>query len=156
MLGNVASPPSAAAAPAPRALIGRVASISGAHAYLALVPTPSANEEEQATVGKFAGIVNGRSVIIGLISEVKEEFNQANTGERRSIARLELIGEIKSPAGGTTGFQRGINSYPKIGDSAVMMNEAELRVIYGGAANDRAPVGDLQQNKNIGVHINID
>ena len=36
------------------------------------------------------------------------------------------------------------------------MNESELRLIYGGAASDRAHIGDLQQNKNIGVHINID
>ena len=146
------------AAPPGRPVIGRVISISGAHAELALTAEPTANEDDNATVGKFAGIIaNPRSVIIGLISEVKDQFNQAAAGERRSnIARLELIGEIKIAAAGQPGFQRGINNYPKIGDGALLMNEAELRLIYGGAASDRAHVGDLQQNKNIGVHINID
>jgi DNA helicase HerA-like ATPase len=148
-----ASPPSA---PQPRALIGRVVSIAGAHAQLNLQGPQKGGDDDLATVGKFAGIINGSSVIIGLISEVKEEFNQGGAGERRSIARLELIGEIRLPAGGPASFQRGINNYPKIGDAAVLINEPELRLIYGGGGSDRAQIGDLQQNKNIGVHVNID
>jgi uncharacterized protein len=153
MVGNA---PLGASSSIPRGLIGRVVAISGAQAHLSLSAPPAANEEDHATVGKFAGIVTDGSVIIGLISEVKEEFNQSASGERRSLARLELIGEIKHPAGGAAAFHRGINNYPKIGDGAVFMSEAELRVIYGGAGSDRAHVGDLQQNRNIGVHINID
>ena len=155
MIGDVSR--TTAPPPPARAVIGHVISISGAYAQLALTATQTTNEDDNATVGKFAGIIaNGRSVIIGLISEVREEFNQAAPNQRRSIARLELIGEIKIPAGGQPRFQRGINSYPKIDDSALLMNEPELRLIYGGAASDRAHIGDLQQNKNIGVHINID
>jgi hypothetical protein len=58
-------------APQPRALIGRVVSIAGAHAQLNLLP-PHKSGEDPATVGKFAGIISGCSVIIGLISEVKD------------------------------------------------------------------------------------
>ena len=153
---GIAPTAATASSPPARGLIGRVVSISGAYADLSLTAAHAGAEDDQATVGKFAGIISGRSVIIGLISEVKEEFHQTGQSERRSIARLELIGEIKSPAGESAAFQRGINSYPKIGDGAVLMNEAELRVIYGGAGSDRAHIGDLQQNKNIGVHANID
>jgi uncharacterized protein len=149
--------PTTMASPPARPVIGRVISISGAHAELSLTAEQAANEDGNATVGKFAGIiVNPRSVIIGLISEVNDRFNPAAAGERLSIARIELIGEIKIPAAGQPSFQRGINNYPKIGDGALLMNEPELRLIYGGAASDRAHIGDLQQNKNIGVHINID
>jgi len=153
MAGNV--PPTTP--PPARGLIGRVVSISGAHAYLSLVASQTAGDGEAATVGKFAGIVSGSTIVIGLISEVKEEFDQvAAPSERRSVARLELIGEIRMPATGQPSFQRGINNYPRIGDGALLMNEAELRLIYGGAGSDRAHIGDLQQNKNIGVHVNID
>lgn len=123
MIGS-ASPPATASSTA-RAVIGQVASISGAHAQLHLTPPQWTNEDDTATVGKFAGIiVSARSVVIGLISEVKEESNQGLPGQRRSMARLELIGEIKIPAAGQPSFQRGINSYPKIGDGALLMNEA--------------------------------
>jgi uncharacterized protein len=152
MIPNASPPP----APQARALIGRVVSIAGAHAQLNLLAPQKGGDDDPATVGKFAGIISGCSVIIGLISEVNEEFNQGAAGERHAIARLELIGEIRLPAGAPASFQRGINNYPKIGDAAVLINEPELRLIYGGSGSDRAHIGDLQQNKNIGVHVNID
>jgi len=145
-----------ASSPSARSLIGRIISISGAQAHLNLSVDHAARDEDHATVGKFVGIISSRSLIIGLISEVNERINQATQNEPGSVALLELIGEIGIREGGSGVFQRGINNYPKIGDGAVLMGERELRVIYGGAASDRAHIGDLQQNKNIGVHVNID
>jgi len=46
--------------------------------------------------------------------------------------------------------------YPNIGDGALLLTEDELRLVYGGADADHAHVGELQQNTNIGVHIDID
>jgi DNA helicase HerA-like ATPase len=37
-----------------------------------------------------------------------------------------------------------------------MLTERELRLVYGGADANHAHVGDLQQNSDIGVHIDID
>ena len=37
-----------------------------------------------------------------------------------------------------------------------MLDRAELRLVYGAADADHAHVGDLQQNPNIHVHIDID
>jgi DNA helicase HerA-like ATPase len=70
----------------------------------------------------------------------------------RSIAMLDLIGEI----GGETKFQRGVADYPTLGNSAVLLDERELRLIYGGADKDRAHIGDLQQDDSIGVNVHID
>jgi len=143
--------------PNPRGLIGRVTSVSGAQANLSLTAISAASDDDQPTVGKFVGIVSGRALIVGLISEVNEEPDTTPGGRTgRGVAHLELIGEIGVHQNGTARFQRGINAYPKIGDSAVLMSEAELRVIYGAADSSRAHIGDLQQNTKIGVHINID
>ena len=146
---NLQSPPT-------RKSIGRVTSVSGAQVNLSLGDLSTAGESDGATVGKFVGIISGRALIIGLISDVHEDLRQLNPGERcRSIARVELIGEIGDRSGAVN-FQRGINTYPKIGDDVVLMSEAQLRAIYGAADSDRAQIGDLQQNPNIGVHINIE
>src|SRR4029079_5521801 len=107
--------------------------------------------EAQVTVGKFLGIANGATMIIGLVTEIAEE--QAGT-QFRTVAHLDLIGELSTGAKNT--FQRGVAEYPSIGDSAVLMSERDLKVIYGAADKDRAHVGDLQQNNNVGVHVNID
>ena len=157
MVSGLSQNPSAQS-PVAATLIGRVASVSGGHATLSLAELPTASDDDQATVGKFVAIIANRAMVIGLISEVKQEFVTAGQGDpaSRNVARLELIGEIKTDQRGVARFQRGINNYPKIGDGAVLMSERELRVIYGAADHDRAHIGDLPQNTNIRVHMNID
>jgi hypothetical protein len=137
--------------------IGRVISISGAQATVSLAPAALSGDDEHATVGRFLGILSGPVMIIGLISELNEDPNPTSQGatQARSIARLELIGELRTVAG-VARFQRGIESYPKIGDGAVLMTEQELRSVYGAADGNHAHIGDLKQNTNIGVHIDID
>lgn len=156
MTGSVA-PNMGIPSPAVRRLIGRVNSVSGSQASISLAEIPTDSDDDRATVGKFVGILCGRALIIGLVSEVNEALTQPVQAERvsRSVARVELIGEI-GDAAGSVRFQRGINTYPRIGDEAVLMSERQLRAIYGSADSDRAQIGDLQQNTNVGIHINID
>jgi len=95
-----------------------------------------------------------------LITEVGEQA-QSGTGlgatpSYRKVARLDMIGEIRSAPGGVAHFQRAITEYPNIGDNAKLLNEDELRLIYGAADSDHAHIDDLQQNPNINVHIDID
>ncbi len=66
-----------------------------------------------------------------------------------------MIGELRNEDD-TKRFQRGITEYPNIGDGAQILPEADLRAVYGLANADRAHIGDLQQNPNIPVHIDID
>ncbi|HEX3939220.1 MAG TPA: DUF87 domain-containing protein [Xanthobacteraceae bacterium] len=155
-----------APAPAPasraREAVGRVTAISGAQATVALQSGQdahgNAHHADYATVGRFLGLVTGSTLIIGVISEINEMPGHGiDAGRsRQGIARLELLGEIAAGEGNSVRFKRGIDNYPKIGDSAILMTEHELRVVYGAADQDRAHIGDLQQNSKIGVHINID
>jgi uncharacterized protein len=149
----------AAAASASYESIGRLTSISGSQAKVTLSESlAQSKQSNQATVGKFIGIVGVGAIGVGIISEVNETWGAAGDGKhaRNTIAHLELIGEIHLGDGGAARFSRGLNNYPKIGDAAILLGERELRIIYGGADVDRAHVGDLQQNSDIGVHINID
>jgi hypothetical protein len=141
--------------PATKHAIGRVIAVDGAQASVDL--TGRALGGENPTVGKFMGLTTGKSVIIGLITEVGEQaIVAAGDASYRKVARLDLIGEILPDADRTKRFQRGVTEYPNIGDAAAMLGEAELRQVYGVADDDHAHIGDLQQNENIGVHIDID
>ena len=145
-----------ARAPAPSEAIGRVATVTGAQASVEL----TARAAEQATVGKFVGLLTDKSVIIGLITEVGEQTIAAAGGiggapSYRKMARLDLIGELRND-NGKARFQRGITEYPNIGDEAQLLPDGALRTVYGLADADRAHIGDLQQNPNIPVHIDID
>jgi len=147
--------PAPVTAPVAGELIGRVTSISGAQAKVGLAPLTGRTSDQHATVGRFLGIHSGVAVIIGLISAVEQDESQPEGAPARSHARIELIGEIRKHDG-VLRFQRGIESYPKIGDGAVLVSEQELRIVYGAADADRAHIGDLQQSTSIGVHVNID
>jgi len=141
--------------PAPD-LIGRVAAVSGSQATVEL--TARSNGGEHPTVGKFMGMVAGKVLIIGLVTDIGEQAMVAPGGgpSYRKVARLDLVGEIRSGEDGAAQFQRGVMEYPNIGDGALLLTERELRLVYGAADADHAHVGDLQQNTEIGVHIDID
>lgn len=149
----------ATAAPAARAgadQLGRVSVVGGAQATVEINPRTLAGE--QPTVGKFMCLIGGKGLIIGLITEVAEEAI-AGSGlnpNYRKMARLDLIGEIQRDAGGTPRFQRGVTEYPNIGDGARLLSDAELGLVYGATDGDHAHIGDLQQNPDIAVNIDID
>ena len=144
----------ARAIPAKPESIGRIATVTGSQSTVELSPRIVG---ESPTVGKFMGISTSKNLLIGLITEVGEQLFAAAGGNAtfRKVARLDLIGELFT---GQTGarFQRGVTEYPNINDSVYMLTEAELRLVYGAADADHAHVGDLQQNPNIHVHIDID
>ena len=136
--------------------IGRVSVVGGAQATVEINERTPAGEEP--TVGKFMCLIGGKGLIIGLITEVGEEpiAGSGLNPNYRKMARLDLIGEIQGDAGDASRFQRGITEYPNIGDGARLLSDAELRLVYGAADGDHAHIGDLQQNPDIGVHIDID
>jgi DNA helicase HerA-like ATPase len=137
-----------------RAPLGQVSAVTGSQATIVIgAGVAMAGDAPQITVGKFIGIENGISLIIGLVTEVSEQ--QTSPQQYRSIAKIDLTGEIRGSAG-SVHFQRGVSEYPMIGNPAVLIGERELRLIYGGADKDRAHIGDLHQNASIGVNINID
>src|SRR3954471_13557764 len=128
--------------------IGRVVAVTGCSATIELT---SRSFGEQATVGKFVGLAAAKVLIVGLVTEVSEDGGAAARTERRRIAQIDLTGEI----GRDGRFQRGVTEYPNIGDGASLLSERELRQVYGAADGDHAQVGDLQQNLDIPVHIDV-
>ena len=136
--------------------IGRVVAVNGSQATVDLTARPLGGEHP--TVGKFMGLTTIKSVLIGLITDVAEQpiATQNGSPAYRKVAHLDLIGEVLPGAAGTSRFQRGITEYPNIGDTAAMLGERELRMVYGSADADHAHIGNLQQNQKIGVHIDID
>jgi DNA helicase HerA-like ATPase len=140
--------------PASKNAIGRVIAVNGSQASVELTAGISAGENP--TVGRFMGLTTFKSLIICMITDVSEQASLAANGTPyRKVAQLDLIGEILTE-NGKQRFQRGVTEYPNIGDSAAMLGESELRHVYGVADGDHAHIGDLQQNPNIRVHIDID
>jgi DNA helicase HerA-like ATPase len=128
--------------------VGRVSSISGAQASIALTVARGLTENAQTKIGKFLGIVTGKSVVIGVVTEIAE-----TPPGQGATARVDLVGELRQ---GNTSFQRGVTDYPSIGDAAIMLGDRELRPVYGAADADTIHIGQLQQDNSIAVNIDVD
>jgi hypothetical protein len=151
---TLASPPPVAPPPRPssREVLGRVLAVSGSELTVGLNNVTNA----RATVGKFLGIISGATVIVGMITEISERPQREQDPACRTVATIDLVGEIKANAAGAPFFQRGITEYPMIGESAILMGERELRLIYNGTQTSTSNVGVLQQDQAIPAHVDVD
>src|SRR5688572_16729978 len=119
---NVESPPPMSSAKS-RAPLGRVTAVNGSQATIVIeAGLPTTGEAAQVTVGRFMGITRGSSTIIGLVTEVTEQQTNSEPLAYRSIARLDLIGEI----GPDRQFQRGVADYPAIGNPGALVGHDQL------------------------------
>lgn len=154
LLGTAPVPQSGTPSVSPEP-IGRVTAVTGSKATVELSAVTAVSGG--ATVGKFMAVVTTHGLIVGLITEIGEQpLHSGDKGQTfRKVAEIDLIGEIRTQASASQ-FGRGVSHYPNISDAAVMLDEAELRLIYGFADGDRVAIGHLQQNQNVRVHADIE
>ncbi len=138
--------------PPEREIIGRVVSVGGATAVVEL-PLRGGMDAARATVGKFLGIVSHHAVIVGMVTSISEQ--PGTQGARvTSHAHIDLFGEMVE-RGGTPVFSRGVSEYPAIGQAALLMSNAELRLVYG-AIGGAVQVGALHQDHSIAALVDLD
>jgi len=145
-------PSSAASQP-----IGHVVSVRGSQATVGLLSSPLHEwDKVRSTVGKFLGIRTGESLLIGVITNVSIETPaMAKELGCHSTADLDLVGEIKQPAGAPAQFQRGVTEYPAIGDPVLGISAQELRLVFNVDSNSVIEIGHLQQDSTIGAYVDV-
>ena len=136
----------------------RVLSVHGATTQVGLTAKYLKHlEDSPPTVGKFLGVRRGRSMLIGMITEVTIEMPAAGREQGyHATARLDLLGEIVDVETGNARFMRGVTNYPAIGDPAALMTSRELRLVYDFSGADTINIGRLHQDESIGAYVNVD
>jgi uncharacterized protein len=138
-------------------LLGRILSVHGSQASVGIpAMSPQAPEEKRVTVGKFLGVAVDKVLLVGLITDVSMR-PEAGRGENdAAVAKLDLIGEIRSSDNGVATFQRGVTSYPGMGDPVVFIRSRELRLIFQNSSSPMIEVGRLHQDEDIPAGIEVD
>ena len=111
--------------------------------------SPAGPEEKRITVGKFLGVIVGKSMLVGLITDVSMRSEAGKDNHDAGVAKLDLIGEIRSGDGGAAYFQRGVTSYPGMGDPVAFIGPRELRLIFQNSSARMIEVGYLHQDSDI-------
>jgi DNA helicase HerA-like ATPase len=158
MVLPIGDPQAAPVAPQNLELVGRVVSVRGSQASVGLpASSPHSPEEARATVGKFLGVRAGKSLLVGLIADVSLRTEPLlRNQEQVAIAQVDLIGEIRDNETASAYFQRGVTSYPAIGDAASIIGSRELRLIFQDLGSRMIEVGQLQQDNTIPARLDID
>src|SRR3569833_3130480 len=134
------------------AALGRVVSVRGSQARIGVIASPEITPTTlRATVGQFFGIRSARGTIVAMSTEMSRE-NIDMRDNYIAIASVDLLGEISLEGR----FQRGVTSYPTIGDSVDILTTNELRTIYTPTGRDQVYIGALQQDSAISAYVNIE
>jgi len=136
------------------ASLGRVISVRGSQARVGLMATSQINDSNvRATVGQFFGIRTATTIIVAMITEVSRE-NLPPTDNYIAIASVDLLGEIG--AGATGRFQRGVTSYPTIGDLVDVLTNQQLRTVYAPSKAEQINIGTLQQDPSVTAYVDVE
>ncbi len=116
-----------------------------------LAASPQSPEETRATVGKFLGVRAGKSLLVGLIADVSLRAEPLQRDhEHLAMAQLDLIGEIHNNETPSAYFQRGVSSYPAIGDPVSVVGSRRIAALFSQqSVRAMIEVGQLQQDSTI-------
>src|SRR6185312_7498421 len=133
--------------------LGHVVSVGGSDAIVQLPAELFADDESDISVGSYLGIKTKRALAVGVISSIPSD--DAAGGSPRASGRVDLLGEIITDAKGAARFQRGVSSYPRVGNRVVPIGERELRLIFDVSGPTTINIGTLQQDRTIGAYVDV-
>jgi DNA helicase HerA-like ATPase len=133
---------------------GRVISVRGSHADVGLPSaSPLDTEDRRVTVGKFIGLRTARSTLVGVATDISLDRAATSGQGDIAIAHLDIVGEILDHGTPQARFQRGVTTYPAIGDAAALVGPAELALVFNQQGTCDIEIGSLQQDPSIAAHV---
>ena len=141
--------------------IGRIVSVTGSQAVVLLDHEAEGAEAEasrRAELCEVLKIDTPTSVLLGLVSAMSIPVPSQSDGQPEvRIAELELLGQILKDEQGHIGdFQRGVSTYPSLGDKVYRAGGEDLRRAYLSNSAQAVQIGTLRQDMSIPAMIHVD
>ena len=139
--------------------IGRVVSISGAQAIVALDSSQGMDEPTaSAQMGTLLAIQTKSTVAFGLVTALSIPAPSHQAGEHELlVAELELMGElVQATPSDPMEFRRGVSKYPALGDSVCIATHDQLQQAYSSTSGTGVRIGVIQQDTAIPAMVDID
>ena len=161
--GSTAAPAPRAAAPAPatgtETRVGRVVSVSGSQVVVLLDQAKIADQEARGLeIGKIVKMRSERGLAFGLVGGLSIPVPAQALGEpEMRIVEIELLGESRvDSAGRYSRFQRGVTSFPALGDSVFAATQQDLGIVFANGGGDRVKVGTIHQDRSLPACVAVD
>ncbi len=141
--------------------IGRIVSVTGSKAIVLLDDNRGAAFQATAgrpEMGTLLAIDTELSTGLGLVSALSVPVPAQKDGDPEVwIAELSLVGEIQRPRQNHPGgFNRGLTTYPALGDRVRVASKAELIKAFSAPEETSVKVGVIRQDSSIPATIKTD
>lgn len=141
--------------------IGRIVSVTGSKAILMLdnsVDAPVNNEAHRPEMGTLLAIDTTNTVVLAIVSALNVPVPAQREGDIEIwIAELGLVGELKRGSNGLPEtFNRGVTTYPTLGDRVRVANKTELEIAFCGQSERSVRVGCIRQDNSIPAMVQVD
>ena len=144
---------------ASQAHLGRIITVTGAGAIARLFKNGPAEDPDKPTltIGRLVGISSDGSLIVGVV--VRMSVSPADPGEDVDgdlIAEIDFMGEIRRHRTDQAFFQRGVSSYPAIGDKIASMQTDDISIIHRIDKGETIEVGRLRLDASVPAYVNFE
>lgn len=140
--------------------IGRIVSVTGGKAILMLDPPAEGSPAmagNRPEMGTLLAIDTSNTIVLAIVSALSVPVPAQRDGEGEIwIAELNLVGELSRDRHSETRFNRGVTSYPALGDRVRIAAKSELQLAFYGFDSDSVRVGTLRQDSTIPAIIKVD
>ena len=137
--------------------IGRIVSVTGARAIM-LLDNVNGKARSRPEMGTLLAIPANSTTVLAIVSALSVPVPAQRDGDTEVwIAELGLVGELVfEPSGKLKNFNRGVTSYPSLGDRARVALKEELEMAFCGNDDTSVRVGSIRQDSSIPAMVKVD
>jgi DNA helicase HerA-like ATPase len=138
--------------------IGRILNVGSAEAIISINKSIIRdNKLSLAQIGTMLKILTSDSIVVGMVSSLKIGATDQEGMADGCHATLNILGEISTNATTReTKFNRGVRTFPVLGEAVYTMSATDLQVIFSKETSPCIEIGRLQQDNSIIANVRID
>jgi DNA helicase HerA-like ATPase len=138
--------------------VGRILNVGSSEAIISINKSVIRdNKLSLAQIGTMLKILTSDSIVVGMVSSLKIGQMDSEGMADGCHATLNILGEISTnPTTRETKFNRGVRTFPVLGEAVYTMSETDLQVIFSKEKDPCIEIGRLQQNNSIIAKVRID
>src|SRR5579859_4808671 len=114
--------------------LGRIVAASGPQLIMLLdtAPAGAARQDARLQLGALVKMSTAQSIVYGIVTGFNVPLPARQTDQDElELIELELVGEVATPkANAAPQFQRGVSTYPCLGDGVFAAAQEDLRLVY--------------------------
>ncbi|MDH3791585.1 MAG: DUF87 domain-containing protein [Rhodospirillales bacterium] len=138
--------------------LGRVVNVSGAQVIVLLEPPAEGDAPgrmQSLQIGELVKMIMPSHTVFGAVTGLSIPIPSPDDAAREmKIVELELLGEAESTPGG--GFQRGVSTFPALGDGIYSTSQADLLKVYAMPTVSSVRIGTIHQDQALPAYIATD